>query len=284
MLLATAFAMALSTIPGPAIPGPALPEPALAPGATPEETLRSVLDGVNHRRAKAVVEAFEVSAPAAHENLTKLFNFQQRGPQSAYSLGSVSVDANGNRATARVKIAIKGPSQFTLPEETVKLIKVGGDWKIANQDITKPVNQGFYSSIAYLVRNPTSVSQAKQAAAKTVILSNLKQISTAILMYTMDQDGKFSLTTANLKSKLLPYLKTDAVFKSAEGKPLPVVFNANLTGKKDTDLSRPAETVLVTLGSRGNLVFTENVTPIAFADGHVKYLTRAQLSILRWIP
>jgi len=274
MLFASAFALALSW----------LPEPVLTPGETPEATLRSVLDGINNRRSKSVVEAFEVSAPQALENLTKLLNSQQPRPQSSYFLGSVSVDANGDRATARVQVTIKGPSQFTLPEETVKLIKLGGDWKIANREATQPAKQGFYSSIAYLVRNPTSIADAKRSASKTVVLSNLKQISTAVLMYTADQDGKYSLTSATLKTKLFPYLKTNEVFKGTDGKPLPIVFNANLTGKSDASLSRPAETVLLTLGPKDKLVFTDNVTPIAFADGHVKYLTRPQLSILRWIP
>jgi len=103
-------------------------------------------------------------------------------------------------------------------------------------------------------------------------------------MYTSDHDGKFTFSSTTLKAKLFPYVKTNEVFKGPDGKPLALVFNANLAGKRQSDLSRPAETVLLTLGPKDKLVFTDNVTPIAFADGHVKYLTRPQLSILRWIP
>jgi len=246
---------------------------------TPEATLRSVVEGINQRNPDSLIAAYAIVRPNAKPYLEKIFA-EMKGTLPVYSIQSLTVAEMGETATAKVKVSMSG-SQSALPEETVNLLKQSGDWKISNRE-AKVGPEGIYAGLGAFLKNPEVMPAARQAAAATTVLSNMKQIAVACMLLAGDNDDKFPVSTATLRTKLYPYVKTDKVFKDASGKPLPLEFNPNLTGKKQTDVRKPAETVMFSLGPKGKLVFTDDRTPIAFVDGHVKYVSRADAAKLNW--
>jgi len=259
--------------------------PPTSMGTSPEATVRSVIDGLNQRNADTLVAAYQVVGPNAKGALNRLFVTGMRETGPVYVVDSVYVTETGGSATAKVKVSVKGQSANVLPEELVKLVKINGDWKISNREVAKAAPQSLFSGLGAFLVNPQALElQARTAASATVVLSNMKQIATAAIIYAGDSDDKILLSTANLKTKLLPYLKNAEVFKGTDGKPLPLVFNSNLTGKDSAAVRNPAQTVMISLGGKGKLVFTDDRTPIAFVDGHAKYIKRADAASLNWNP
>ena len=253
-------------------------------GTTPEITVRSVIDGINQKNPDTLISAYEIVGPKAKESLAKVFA-EMKDKMPTYVVSNFSVTETGDTAIAKVKLSMTGQNSFSPPDETVNLVKIAGDWKISNKEVSKSGGQGLYGGLGAFLKNPqVDVQQARTAAVATSILSSMKQMALACLMFSADYDDKYPLSSANMKQKLMPYLKNDAVFNGPDGKPLPVMFNPNLTGKKQSDIRRPAETVLLSLGNKGALVFKDDRTPIAFADGHVKYLSRAETAKLVWLP
>lgn len=254
-------------------------------GTTPEATIRSVVEALNDRNIDVLLGSFEIVSPKASGVLKELLKAPRPNPDLKYSVDSVSVGDSGDRATAKVKIKfITTPSQ-SLGEESVLLIKKDGNWKIDNRESPTKPRPGLFTSLGEFLKNPGSATANATAASEaTVILSNMKQLALGAILYATDQDDKLNLSTATLKTKLLPYVKSEALFKAPDGKPMPLVFNSNLTGKRFSDVRRPAETVMMSLGGKGALVFKDGRTPIAFVDGHVKYLKPDQISILIWVP
>lgn len=258
-----------------------LPSPVI--GTTPETTIRSVVEALNDRNIDVMLASFELVSPKASGVLTELLKAPRPNPDLKYIVDSVSVVDSGDRATAKVRIKyLTTPSQSS--DESVLLIKKDGNWKVDNRKSPTKPRPGLFTSLGEFLKNPGSASTNPKAADATVILSNLKQLVLGAILYATDQDEKLNLSTATLKTKLLPYVKSEALFKAPDGKPLPLVFNSNLTGKRIGDVRRPAETVMMSLGGKGSLVFTDGRTPIAFVDGYVKYLKPDQISILIWVP
>ena len=254
-------------------------------GTTPEATLRSVVAGFNQQNVDSILRAYETVAPGAKEALNKVFTqgTQKDGP--VFVVDSVTVSESGDTATAKIGLRTTGQNPYVPPAEIVKLVRVSGDWKISNQADPKVARQNLFAGLGLLLKDPKWLDlQAKEAEGKSKVISNMKQVSLAIILFSSDNDGVYSLTTATLQTKLTPYLRNIDVFKGPDGKPLLLVFNSNLTGKKDSEIRRPGETVILTLGGRDNLIFTEDLTPIAFVDGHVKYVSRADTAKLNWNP
>jgi len=206
--------------------------------------------------------------------------------RTMYRLESVSVSETGDTAVAKVKLKVLVKEADLNPgDETVKLIRLAGNWKVDNRKSPTKPRPGLFTSLGEFLKNPGSRTAGATASSEaTVILSNLKQLVLGAILYATDQDEKLNLSTATLKTKLLPYVKSEALFKAPDGKPMPLVFNSNLTGKRLSDVRRPAETVMMSLGGKGALVFKDGRTPVAFVDGHVKYLKPDQISILIWVP
>jgi prepilin-type processing-associated H-X9-DG protein len=262
--------------------------PPMPAGSTPEVTLRTVVDGLNQHRTEDVLSSFVIVEPRMPEVLKKMFGNASKDKdfKTIYQLDSVSVSETGDTAIAKVKLKVLVKEANLNPnDETVKLIRRDGNWKIDNRESTTKTPEGLFGSLGEFLKNPDAMkATAKTAADATVILSNMKQLALGAILYATDQDDKLNLSTATLKTKLLPYVKSEALFKAPDGKPMPLVFNSNLTGKRFGDVRRPAQTVLMSLGGKGALVFKDGRTPIAFVDGHVKYLKPDQISILIWVP
>ena len=141
-------------------------------------------------------------------------------------------------------------------------------------------------------------SQARLAATKAQALSNMKQSSLALVMYTADYDDRLPVA-AHWTDLVLPYTKNEDVFKAAyfkhkDPKAYGVAFRKSLSRKEtalisdlnawamvfdSTILSRNAASELDTLPSPeryGSGSRAANM--IGFLDGHAKATPNSYLS------
>ena len=100
-------------------------------------------------------------------------------------------------------------------------------------------------------------------------MSSLKQISTAIMLYSGDYDDVLPKAEASsqLEAPVLPYVKNRAVF-AASPEAGRVLYNTHLSGVNITSLEVPTETVLLW----EERAWSDGKRAVAFADGHVKRL------------
>jgi prepilin-type processing-associated H-X9-DG protein len=126
-------------------------------------------------------------------------------------------------------------------------------------------------------------AQAREAARSASCQSNLKQISTAILMYAQDYDEVLP-PKSNWQDGVDPYVRNPAVYTcpSAPGLPNAYAYNSRLDRRSMDDIPFPAAQPMVfeshlgarngsdELGSFALRHFGEQSGNVAYADGHVR--------------
>ena len=147
-----------------------------------------------------------------------------------------------------------------------------------------------------------ALMKARAAARTTQSMNNLRQLSLAAHTYAADKDGL--PVAGQWCDALMPYMENNeqlfvspsaaAAVQVAGKKPCSYAMNAKLSGLKLTDLTEVSSTVLFYESNLGwNGAGGENtVAPandggeclIAFADGHIQRVPKAQLKKLRWAP
>ena len=250
--------------------------------ATPIETVKSVLSDLNKHDWKAVFGHFEgAKIDQAAAGLAKIAS-DPKNPVPDFVLKSVSLtSSSGDSAIGRVIFAFSpklGGAKLADQNDEVHFHRTNGDWKITDG---KNINN-FFDQLARMATDPATLGQAREAARRTVILSNLKQISLGVVIYANDYNDVLSLNQSNIKSKIHPYTKTDKLWLDTDGKPLDVQFNPALSGKKMSSFSSPSTTVMLSIGKQGHLVYYGKSTPVAFLDGHVKFVSQADAAKLQW--
>jgi prepilin-type processing-associated H-X9-DG protein len=118
-------------------------------------------------------------------------------------------------------------------------------------------------------------------------MDRLNQLGLALNMFGIDHDGRMDFNQQNLKEKLSPYLKDTSNFVVPGDSPEPVTFavNPNIVGVNLANISSPSQTVAFYLGHDQKLDFRyDGLSPVCFADGHVKAVSREDAKDLRWKP
>jgi hypothetical protein len=90
-------------------------------------------------------------------------------------------------------------------------------------------------------------AQAKWSAKKVQTLSNMKQLSLAMIMYTTDFDDKFPPTMDSalaVKPFVEAYAKNDGIFLSLHPEGSELLGNGKLAGKASQNILRPADTLM----------------------------------------
>lgn len=249
--------------------------------ATPEATVKGVIDSLNSSDWKGIFSRFEgAKVEDAVAVISKLVKQDPNFPKFEIKVKAPTITGSDAKVPVGVSISARPSGQpEPFKEEVVNLHQVGGDWKIV---VGHGIN-GFFSELGQIAIDPNHVNQTSAAAqSRTMVLSKMKQVALAVLMYTTDHEDKYSLDQATLKAKLNPYIKNDKIWVGPDGKPLDFRFNPSLTGKRMVSVQAPAECVLLTLGPKSKLVFDNDVTPIAFVDGHVKTFRKEMISTLKW--
>ncbi len=122
-------------------------------------------------------------------------------------------------------------------------------------------------NLAEEMTTQAAVEGARNEARNAQSLSNLKQLGTALMMYTQDYDEKFPpmKTPQAVKKAVLPYLRNESAFTNPiTGKPyLPNVW---LSGKSLASFASPA----LIVGFYEDAPAPDGTRAAAFADGHAK--------------
>ena len=249
--------------------------------ATPEATIQSVVDSLNRQDWKGVFSRFELAkVDEASAVATKLIKQDPNFPKFAVKLKAPVI--TGDDAKVPVSIGMSGKAagdNEPFRDEVICLHQVAGDWKVVEGGSAV----GFFSEFGRLARDPQVFArQSASASSRTVILSKMKQIALAVLMFANDHDDKYALNQASFKAKLNPYIRNDKIWLGPDGKMLDIRLNPFLVGKNSTSIAEPARCVLLTLGPKSKLVYDTDVTPIAFVDGHVKLLKKEAIPTLKW--
>jgi prepilin-type processing-associated H-X9-DG protein len=116
-------------------------------------------------------------------------------------------------------------------------------------------------------------SQARVKAQEASSVSNLKQVAVGVMMYTMDYDERLPpmRDAATMKRAVMPYVKSDEVFKDPRtGEPYHV--NPAASGKSLAQIAAPDRFVILYEASPSR----DGKRAVAFVDGHVKRLDPAE--------
>ena len=247
--------------------------------ATPQATVQGALDAFNKRDWVGFFSRFDSAKPTeAAKVLTEALKSSPTVPTLNYKFGTLTM--TGDNATVPVTFDIQVPNvkEFQHAEDSAILKKSGDDWKIVSGSSASML----FSQFSTIAQDPSKMMPARAAAKSTVLLSNIKQLALAVIMHATDHEDKYALTQAGLRKALLVYTKSDKLWSDADGKPLDIQINPNILGKKDSSFSAPTTTVMLSIGSKGKLVYKDGKTPVAFLDGHVKYIVPAGEKLLTW--
>lgn len=252
--------------------------------ASAKATILAFVDAFNKKDVNGVVKC--VSGAKNTEELRTLFALGPNMPKLSVTITDEAPTPTGSVVTLTSRLAGQaGSTPSAERKEEVTLVREGGDWKIVpyQEDVKDP---GYVLGLATMIVHPEIVmAQAQSAAKATSCLSNLKQISLAMLLYMNDHDDKFPKSLVGIEGVLNIYTKNGKIWRCPEdtGTGPSYTFNPAIAGKSATIIAEPALTVLVYEGSKGQLAFRhKGRAAVAFCDGHVKMFTPENAKSLRW--
>jgi hypothetical protein len=114
--------------------------------------------------------------------------------------------------------------------------------------------------------------QAISPADRTVTLSNIKQASIALLMYTQDYDNLYPNppTMSRLKTVVFPYLKTQAVWTTKNPSGGEFLMNDAIKGTNMNSIPNPGQVVAL----YESKAWPDGLRAVGFVDGHCKNLSK----------
>lgn len=249
---------------------------------TPEDTVRAFVDAVNKKDIDSAANMIKGGQfpPEFKAELAKTKEWP------SFSISDVKGTVTGQTASVTYQLHTSGITG-TFPDhvETLNLVQSGSKWLIQAPAKAPDDNKEMMPSLVYFLAHPEIAGHAKDAAKATVCMSNLKQIALGFLMFASDYDDVFKLTATNWKSKIMPYIKNEAIFTCPDDPKgtLSYSFNGQLAGKNMAKVSDPSKLVLVYEGKGGTLNFRhDGKANVAFADGHVRRITKEEAKNLVW--
>ncbi len=150
---------------------------------------------------------------------------------------------------------------------TPALFRAGDEIALIAGDVTRAEPNRQMTGVAYCAQGMVFVRpmaemplaaylEAKEAAERTAMISNAKQVATACIMYAADNDDQLPSNAGKWQDNLSPYLRSS---KLMDG------FVLAFTGGKPGSDVNPAETVLGYIPGKGGRA-------VAYLDGHVKWI------------
>jgi prepilin-type processing-associated H-X9-DG protein len=256
--------------------------------STPEATVRTFMAAFGSGDLKTAVACVKGAQPSP-VLLAELAQQIKKEPLST-TLTNVKTALNGNSAVVTGQVSIKSGKQDkaeTLSTQ-VNLALSDGKWQIvpeaARMQQSKP---DMVNALAYVLTDSRVFTRAREAARGVSCLSNVKQICLGMIMFTQDYDEKFKLKPETYKKSIMPYIKTEAIFKCPSDTTGGVAysFNSNLAGVSIAKLQNPADTVMIYEGKNGKLDFRhDGKAAVGFADGHAKLMNAEGAKKMRWKP
>lgn len=256
---------------------------ALVLADTPEAALKEFVAAWNRGDAVAAAKLVDGTDPKAKHEKIAQFLKEKDAPRIVVT----RIRRSGDKLIADVDVKMAGEGQsLSVKDDTITIVQRADGWKLVASQATGGEKAVLSAMTSVVKSDGTAVGGAKSASQKTVALSNMKQIALGTLMYAGDWNDILKMSPATAKEKIMPYIKNREVFKDpATGKDDVYVFNNRLTNVPFDYVKYPAETVLWSLGAQGALLYPyDGKTVIAFADGHVKLVGKADIAKLRWTP
>lgn len=250
---------------------------------TPEQTVQKFADLITRKDidgAAALVKNGKVPAEVKQE--------MAKSPQwPTLTLSNLSTKINGDTAKVTYTMHATGIGDVADHEEVLDLEKTSTGWMILPPKEMDFGMRSLLPGVAYLFGNPKAMEGAQGSAKSTACVSNLKQLALATIMFTTDNDDVLKTTGAKWKTSIFPYCKNESLFTCPEDPKgtMSYSFNSSLANVNMAKIKNPANTVLAYEGAGGKLKFRHNdKAAVAFADGHVKLLTKEQAKTLSWKP
>ncbi|RYG36430.1 hypothetical protein EON81_09880 [bacterium] len=251
---------------------------------TPEGALRDFVASINRADIPAAVKLVDGSDPKSNR---ELITGMLRESKVKLTLGPITRKDTVLTFDVNVTDFPFVGGEEKMKASTVNVVQREDGWKIVASKNSKDPT-GIVGGLAAMLKSDEIFQQAKIAAKKSATLSNLKQIALATVSYSMDNRDTLKMTSKDAKTKIAPYLKDPSLFKDPTLERDDVyIFNGLLAGKSVDSIKAPAETVLWSIGPKGALLFpfmNGQQTIIAYADGHVKAVSREVAAKLRWKP
>ncbi len=159
------------------------------------------------------------------------------------------------------------PVDAKLRPLTPALFRSGDEIALIAGDVTRAEPNRQMTGVAYCSQGMVFVRPmaemplaaflaAKEAAERTAMISNAKQIATACMIYAADNDDQLPSNAGKWQDNLLPYLKNS---KMMEG------FVLSFKGGNLLKVEDPANTILGYIPGKGGRA-------VAYVDGHVKWI------------
>jgi len=258
--------------------------------SSPQATVRSFVAALNKYDFKQAALCVAGARPS-----TALSGLEQslKRDKVTFSISNLTVKTSGNNATAalRVRMNTRWPAKNNPNEPSrLRLHREKTGWKIVSGDrsvLAAPERAGVLQALATFIAHPQAFGRARGTARATSCQSNMKQAALAMMQFLQDNDEKYALKASSFKKSLMPYIKSEMIFRCPDDKSGAVSysFNRNLENVSQTRLARVSETVMLYEGKNGRLDFRHNGRAnVAFADGHVKLINQQQAKTLRWKP
>ncbi|CAN5682895.1 hypothetical protein BH11ARM2_BH11ARM2_38010 [soil metagenome] len=232
----------------------------------------------NRNDIQAAARFIDGANPRMDRKAITQLNASPQAPRITLS----SVQRQGDFVAATFTLRSNGPMNKVYSDKLGVVHRADG-WKLVTGTATGPDH--LLGQLTDVLKNGMT-SRPAVASKMTRSLSNLKQIALATLMLIQDEKDVYKLTARDAKKRVMPYIKNEKIFTDpGAGRSDVYAFNGALAGKTFNSLEAPAETVVWSLGPKGKLLFPyEGRTVVAFADGHVKILSREKAAMLRWEP
>lgn len=109
---------------------------------------------------------------------------------------------------------------------------------------------------------------------ETAALSQVKQISIGVLLYSGDFDDVLPKTnsTSQTATAIAPYLKSDSLWKTKNPAGSRILYNVALSGMSMVSIESPAETLMLWEEN----AWADGTRAVGYTDGHAKRLNEAQ--------
>jgi hypothetical protein len=143
-----------------------------------------------------------------------------------------------------------------------------------NPDAIQSISPAPNMTLSVLRAFTMPESKPSLAARKTITLSNLKQISTGLIMCSLDTDDIFPYVqgTAGMFETIQPYIKNTELFKTQNPNGGGFRFNMSLAGAEATEIKDPAKTIMF----YESQTWPDGGRCVSFVDTHVNYVTQQE--------
>lgn len=188
---------------------------------------------------------------------------------------TVQTDAGTYLATYQMDpVVLMGGEKPSAGSELLKLVYVRRDVIVSlspRPDVTREGMVAYFSEPEGGSSVPTAQGTSDN---RTAAISNLKQAALGMIIYASDFDDELPYVQDSASAFVVtyPYVKSREQFKSRNPQGSRILFNMAIAGVNMNNIPEPAKTVLYF----DEKAWPDGGRPVAFADGHVKYLSASE--------